>query len=440
MRKKVLIIEDDAAIRAYAVLILKRAAYEVAEAPDGKAGLDRAREFKPDLVVLDLMMPGLHGYEVCSRLRADKSFNGVKVLITSSKSYAADLDAAKSSGADSYLMKPYKAEQLAGRVRDLLEGAAQAPDRGAAARPSAAAPAAAKAPAQGGGVKTDIRVTFWGVRGSTPAPGPSTVRYGGNTSCTEIRFGDELVIVDSGTGIRELGMSLLAEFKEKPITGSILVGHTHWDHIQGFPFFTPLYIPRNHFTVYSVRGAGKSLEQIFKGQMEADYFPVPMKSLACDLRFVELEDNLRLGEVTVRYQFLNHPGVAIGFRFEYLGKVVTYISDHETFCRLSGDNDAARKQDRGIVEFARGSDLLISEAQYDEEEYKLKRGWGHSTFDDAVDRGVASGARQLTLFHHDPVHTDELMDAYLEACRARILKAGSTMLCTAAREGETITL
>ncbi len=266
------------------------------------------------------------------------------------------------------------------------------------------------------------------------------MRYGGNTSCTEIRLGKELIIVDCGSGVRELGIALLKEYGEKRIDGHIFVGHTHWDHIQGFPFFTPLYVPQNHFTVYSVRGAGKSLERVFRGQMAADYFPVPLKSLSSHLKFVELEEAVKIGEAKVSYFFLNHPGVSIGFRFEYAGKAISYLSDHETFWRLGGKNDHTKRQDDAVAAFAKGSDILICEAQYDEEEYKLKKGWGHSTFNDVVDRALQAEAKHLSLFHHDPEHTDEIMDGYVEHCNERIRAAGSLMRCTGAQEKESLTL
>ncbi|MFC1680069.1 MBL fold metallo-hydrolase, partial [Elusimicrobiota bacterium] len=257
-------------------------------------------------------------------------------------------------------------------------------------------------------------IRFWGTRGSSPVPGPGTIRYGGNTACTEIRVGGEIIIVDCGSGLRELGMSLVKEFGKEPIRGHIFVGHTHWDHIQGFPFFFPVYIKQNRFKVYSVHGAGKSLERVFRGQMVADYFPVPLENLACELDFVEMERSVDIGPVKVRYHFLNHPGITIGFRFEAYGKTLCYISDHESYVRFQGESEMTRQKEAELVEFVRGCDILISEAQYTEEEYEYKRGWGHSTFTDVVDRAIASKCKHLVLFHHDPVHTDEMMDRYVE--------------------------
>ncbi|MFH1726466.1 MAG: response regulator [Elusimicrobiota bacterium] len=448
MKGKILVVEDDIALAAYATEILKREEYEVEQVYDGKEGVEKALSYLPDLIVLDLMLPGMHGIQVCEKLREKTGSAGPRILITSSKSYDTDIQEAKNAGADDYLTKPYKAEDLRDKVRELLgrdcrsapeQAALAAGESGSFSRSVAVKGPVESAPVSGS-AETEVKVRFWGTRGSSPAPGPDTVRYGGNTVCTELRIGGRLVIIDCGSGIRELGVSLLKEFGDKPIEGHIFVGHTHWDHIQGFPFFTPFYVKRNNFSVYSVHGAGKSLGRVFSGQMAADYFPVPLTSLACQLRFFEMEGPIEIGLVRVRYHFLNHPGIAIGFRFEAYGKSVTYISDHESYRRLNGDSDITRKQDKAIVEFARDSDILVCEAQYTEEEYNLKRGWGHSTFNDAVDRGLAAGCKHLVLFHHDPVHTDEMMDQYLDECQERVRQARSPLLCTAARERQSISV
>ena len=446
MSQKILIIEDDQAIAEYAIMVLERENFEVRRAADGKEGLALADEFRPDLVVLDLMMPGIHGYEVCQKLRESEISTNLKILITSTKSYDADLAGAGASGANSYMTKPYRGAELAAEVKRLLNGGTDklAMSNGShkddiqdtRTQRQRIEPQPAPSGEKGGA----LSVRFWGTRGSTPAPGPFTMRYGGNTSCTEIRFGDQIFIVDCGTGLRELGINLLDEFKDKAIEGHLFVGHTHWDHIQGFPFFTPFYIPQNKFNLYSVRGAGKSLERVFNGQMAADYFPVPLRSLSSQIKFIELEAAIDIGDVHVSFHHLNHPGVAIGFRFEYYGKVVTYISDHETFSRLSGESDMTLKQDRAIAQFAKGSDVLICEAQYDEEEYKIKKGWGHSTFNDAVDRAIEAECKHLVLFHHDPVHTDDIMDGYVGYCRKRLKEKGSSIYCSAAQERQSINL
>ncbi|HBL16160.1 MAG TPA: hypothetical protein DD417_05210 [Elusimicrobia bacterium] len=439
---KALVVEDDAAIADFAEMILVEQGFTVEKAGDGKQGVEKALSFHPDLILLDLMMPGMHGLQVCELLRKEASLKGVRILICSSKSYASDIEEAMAAGADEYLTKPYGAKDLVKKVRTLL-AVSGGVEPGAPAADSLTVPTGsqaeskAAAPERGAG---PVTVHFWGTRGSSPAPGPDTVRYGGNTACTELRFGDLLIILDCGTGLRPLGAKLAAEFQGRLIDGHIFVGHTHWDHIQGFPFFYPFYLKQNRLSVYSVRGAGKSLERVFRGQMAADYFPVPLESLACDLRFIELEGPLTLGPVQVSYMYLNHPGLAIGFRFEGLGRSICYLSDHEGYVLFGGDNEVSRKSEAKLLEFVRGCDLLICEAQYTDEEYTYKKGWGHSTYRDVVQRALDAGVKRLSLFHHDPTHDDAMMERLEAECREQARRGGNGLLCSAAREGETLSL
>lgn len=437
MKKKVLVVDDDPILVQFAADLLGEL-YEVATAADGQEGYEMALLFRPAVVVTDLMMPRMHGYELCQRLKADKQLQGVKVLVASSKTFSTDINEALHAGADAYIIKPYHNDELVDLVQQLAgDKAAPAGPAPLPAPPRFEPAAAPKPPTAAAPVALTVR--FWGTRGSCPVPGAATARYGGNTACTEVRVGDLPVILDCGTGIRGLGLALQREFADKPINGHIFVGHTHWDHIQGFPFFTPFYSKRNSFRIYSVRGSHNTLEGVFSGAMASDYFPVPLNKLACRLDFMEMHGPVELpGGVRISFHHLNHPGVAIGFRIEACGRSVTYISDHESFIKLHGDNEISRRDDAAIPEFARGSDLLIGEAQYTEEEYASRRGWGHSTYDDMVRYALAAGVKRLAIFHHDPDRTDEMLDANIEHCRGLIRAAGSSMACFAAQEGQVI--
>lgn len=438
-KRRVLVVDDDAVIRDMAADILSPE-YEVMEAIDGQDGWEKARSWLPELVISDLMMPRMHGYELCKHLRSPEGLAGVKILVASSKPFATDKAQALAAGADDYIVKPFPINDLLDKVRKLLSSAASAPPRAAADNPEVTNRSSALAHPAKPDAPLPVFVRFWGTRGSCPTGGAKTVRYGGNTPCTEVRIGGIPLIIDCGTGLRELGGELNREFAGRPIEGHIFVGHTHWDHIQGFPFFTPLYNPKNTFTVYSVRGARSSLRGIFSDSMALDYFPVPLTSLASKLSFVELEGEVDLGVAKVSYHHLNHPGVCIGFRIETQGKVVTYLSDHEGFAKLGGDGDMSRRQDAAVVEFARGSDLLIKEAQYTENEYSSRKGWGHATYDDAAAFAAAAGVKRLALFHHDPEHTDEVMDVNVKYCRGLLEAAGSKTTCFAAWDGLKIDL
>ncbi|MEA3307560.1 MAG: response regulator [Elusimicrobiota bacterium] len=438
-KTRILIVDDDANIRALAVDVLSEE-YEVMEAIDGQDGWEKAQAWKPDLVMTDIMMPRMHGFELCGLLKGVNGIKGVKVIIASSKPYATDKEHAKKAGADSYIMKPFDIDNLMSTIENLLlEGVGSASNQSIVLNKESNSKSAFRFSGSQG-KEQGVKVCFWGTRGSCPCPGLNTVRYGGNTSCIEIRVGKLLIIFECGSGLRDLGNKLMQEFGDKPIEGHIFVGHTHWDHIQGFPFFVPLYIPKNSFNIYSVHGSHGSLQDIFSGSMASDYFPIPLDGMAGKLNFVEMAGPVDIGGVKVSYHHLNHPGVCIGFKIEAQGKVITYIGDHEDFRKLSGDTEISRKQDSEILSFAHGSDILIREAQYTEKEYETKKGWGHSTFDDVVKFGAEAGAKKLVLFHHDPSHTDDMMDAYSRYCSKLAAQLAPEMTCSFAHEGDFVDL
>jgi CheY-like chemotaxis protein/phosphoribosyl 1,2-cyclic phosphodiesterase len=438
-KKRILVVDDDLILRQLAEDILSDE-YEVMLAVDGQDAWEKTQGFRPDLVITDLMMPRMHGYELCERLRGPDGIKGVRILVASAKSFATDKAQAKLAGADAYLVKPYKPAELKAQVRALLSGAQSSAAPAAAHSGIEASPAPEPRPASGPSGRPAMYVRFWGTRGSCPVSGPNTLRHGGNTSCIEVRIGDLVLILDCGTGVRELGKLLTQEFKDRPLEGHIFVGHTHWDHIQGFPFFTPLYNPRNTFNIYSVRAAHGSLQTVFGGSMASDYFPIPLTQMAGKLRFVEMAGPVDLGAARVSFCHLNHPGLCIGFRIEAQGRVVTYLGDRESYVKINGDSELSRRQDADLVAFAKGSDLLIAEAQYTEEEYPGRKGWGHSTFDDTVRCAMDAEAKRLAFFHHDPDHTDEMMDAYVDHCRAIALRVGGGTECMAAQDGMRIDL
>ena len=290
-----------------------------------------------------------------------------------------------------------------------------------------------------------MRIRFWGTRGSLAKPGPSTVRYGGNTSCVEVRAADgTLIILDCGTGAHDLGRSLVAS-GERPIRGHLLLTHTHWDHIQGFPFFAPLFIPGNEWDVYAPLGLGQRLEDTLAGQMEYEYFPVTLGQLDATIRYHELHEGaFDLGAVQVTARYLNHPGLALGYRLEAGGVAVVYATDHEPHSRHQPEvADPAQlvpvhREDQQHVEFLAGADLVIHDAQYTLEEYPSKLTWGHSPAELAVDFALAAGVKRLALFHHDPLRDDAALDQLVETCRRRVVTGGLDVF--AAAEGQTIEL
>jgi phosphoribosyl 1,2-cyclic phosphodiesterase len=250
-----------------------------------------------------------------------------------------------------------------------------------------------------------FKVHFWGVRGSIACPGAATVRYGGNTPCVEMLVGGHRLIFDAGTGIYVLGQSLLDQL---PVTGHLFFSHSHWDHIQGFPFFSPAFMEGNEFDIYGGQiPQGMTIEQRLNDQMTQPNFPVPLQVMGANLRFHTLTsgDRVQLGDVTVQTGKLNHPGGAMGYRVSWQGLTVAYVTDTE---------HPSTDLDRHVLALADGADVLIYDCTYTDEEYHhlqtSKVGWGHSTWQAAVKVAQAAQVKQLVIFHHDPSHDDKFMD------------------------------
>ena len=283
-----------------------------------------------------------------------------------------------------------------------------------------------------------LTLRFWGTRGSIPTPGPSTVRYGGNTPCVELRTEDGwLVILDAGTGIRELGRKLLEEADGRPIKGDIFLTHAHWDHIQGIPFFAPLFRKGNHFTIWGSRSLQTSIDRVVRDQMSPVVFPVAFEELQARIDFEELaEEKRECNGYEVAALAVRHPGGALGYRFtdgKDWKRGLVYVSDNELSPRATYDDlPGWRKR---FVEFARGAAILVHDTTYSQGEYDSFVGWGHSTHEDAVEFALEAEVEKLVLFHHRPERTDDDVERCLEKCRGYVKRAGSRLEVVAAAEG-----
>jgi len=279
-------------------------------------------------------------------------------------------------------------------------------------------------------------VRFWGVRGSIPCPGPDTVKYGGNTTCLEIRTDKRFIIIDLGTGAKPLADFIMAnDSKNGPLDMDIFISHTHWDHIMGFPMFAPVFVPG---TKLRIRGPvsynDEALSSIIGDQLSYRYWPVRQSELSAKIEFEELkETTVDLGDgLTVRTKYLNHPILCLGYRFEYQGKSIVTAFDHEPFRNLFPTNpddpnyneeaafdgeEASKEENEKILNFCKSADILIHDAQYTAAEYEKHLGWGHSSYDYAMQAARQADVKKLVFFHHDPNYTDKKLESIEEQCK-----------------------
>lgn len=272
-----------------------------------------------------------------------------------------------------------------------------------------------------------MKVKFWGTRGSIAAPGPKTVKYGGNTTCIEVRGPEgELVILDAGTGIRELGMELA---RNMPLECYLLVTHTHWDHINGLPFFVPLFVPGNRIVIYGPPDpiTMSGVERVLSSQMAYPHFPVRVAELKSDIVYETVKEGgeLEIGSLKISATVMNHPALTFGFKIECRRKSFFFTGDHEPFFNIyaSGDRDfeayeeIVQERKKGLIDFISGVDVLIADSQYTPEEYPSKVGWGHSTHEDSLALARAANVKSLYMTHHEITRTDDELDAIIEQIR-----------------------
>ena len=292
-----------------------------------------------------------------------------------------------------------------------------------------------------------MNIRFWGTRGSIASPGKSTVKYGGNTSCVELRAGNHILIFDAGTGIRDLGSQLIKEFKSQPVTLHLFISHTHWDHIQGFPFFMPAYNKNFQIIIYGPPARDKSLKDLFKLQMDSEYFPVPLGGLNAQIIMQEVREPFRIGDLVISSFYMNHPSMTLAFKIFDGHKTFVYATDNEPYRYTL---HAARKDqigsqygaelDQKFIEFINGVDFLVSEAQYTLEEYRSKVGWGHSPVESIIEFSMKANLKQLAMYHHDPTHDDATVDAIVTHAQKLLSTQKSSVHCFGAAEGMVVKL
>lgn len=396
--------------------LLKEKKYEVRTVSDGHDCLKQLDKFQPDLVILGLTLPGVHGMDILKKIKSDPKKKHVGVIISSRKALVQDYEIAIEKGADYYLIKPFPPHHIAHLVAEFFSGNL---------KPAPFYKLVQQECPIGGYYKPSSRsmnsyFKLWGTRGSIPVAGPEYVSFGGNTPCLEICEPDSLIIIDAGTGIRPLGEKILASpFKEI----HLFIGHTHWDHIIGFPFFAPVYYSEYTIHIYSAVGYGRSVQELFKSMLERDYFPVKLDEMRSKFIFHDLQPDtkpIKIGQTSIHYTYASHPGATLCFKIESLHQMIGYATDNEFLVGYHGDPngidiDHSRLEPyKTMIDFFSNCDLLIHEAQYTPEEYLKKVGWGHSSVSNACVLVKYCGVKEWIVTHHDPSHQDEKLRSMLK--------------------------
>lgn len=293
---------------------------------------------------------------------------------------------------------------------------------------------------------SDLTLRFWGTRGSLPTPGRLTEKFGGNTTCLELRYEDTIIVIDAGSGIRPLGEAWLQEFGNNPVCAHIFFTHVHWDHIQGFPFFIPAYIPGNQFTIYGRKDENGSVWDLLSGQMQGAYFPIPIDAMQAEWSFQEATPEYKVGGITVRTMQLPHPGGCLGYRLEAPGGTFVLATDSELDQialnkeQVQKNHLLPRKYEPELLDFFRGADVLVIDCQYTDADYQAKRGWGHNSIATVVDLAKQVQPEMLVLCHHDPQSTDQKVMRIVSDTNQRFQGQGCVAqpLVLAARERMTL--
>ena len=398
---KFYIVDDDPDILILLRRVLEGAGHSVVSSDSSEQALKEIPGIRPDCVITDLMMPVMDGFELCRELRRRPELEKMKIIVLSAKSYDFDRRRARELGADGYIVKPINAGTLLASIDEF--------------------------------VSNHMLVTYWGVHGTLPVPGPGTLRRGGNTSCVSIEIGGEpLYIFDCGSGIKQLSDQIMAGGAQR-FSGRIFISHTHWDHINTVPFFAPLYVRGNQVEIYGPYQGDLTIARAIAAQMEGVYFPVTIREFGAHLVFRDLrEESLDFGAVQIETMLLKHPGSCLGYKVTCHGRSVCYITDNELYLPTDPRRDQ-RYLDR-LTEFVRGTDVLITDTTYRDHEYPSKVDWGHSCVSEVADLAVRAQVKRLHLFHHDPDQSDDDIDRKLDETRAHIARLGGSLDCDAPAE------
>ncbi len=385
---------------------LKNYLIEIVET--GPKFLQALKNFHPDICIIELMIPQMHGIELLKIIRNHPDFSHIGVIITSAGAMIQNYQAAVYWGADYFLEKPFSLTSLLFLVEKFfLEGLT--PDQFKGGKESHIIETDSWYDPKPSSAKSYIH--FWGSRGSNPVAGHEYVRHGGNTCCLEIRYDNDMIVIDAGTGLRPLGDLLDCNGCRSL---NIFIGHTHWDHIAGFPFFAPLYKKHKEITVWAPVAFEKDVKELFTDMLAHAYFPVRLDEMQAKVTFKELRDGrlVQVGKISVETHHTHHPGPTLCFKITTPQLKIGYVTDNEMLMGYFGHPLAIQREDSlldphlGLINFLCDCDLIIHEAQYFPFEYYQKVGWGHSSIPNATVLMRFMKAKKWIVTHHDPKHTD----------------------------------
>ena len=399
-RLKILVVDDSSMAVNHTVQLLQQAGHDVEGIVGSEQAFERVREARPDVLVSDVMMPGINGFELLTMIRGDESLSDMRVIMSSAKAYEADQNKASKLGADGYIIKPFSLDKF----QEILKT-----------------------------VGTMV-LTAWGVRGTLPMPQLGYIAYGGNTSCYSLQITPERHLVfDAGTGIKNCGAALMKAGRPR-ILADLFITHPHWDHINAFPFFTPLYVPGNEVRVYGVAQDELGFEKLIVAQMDGVYFPVTVREFGARVTFHEIgEQEIALEGIRVRSMLLKHPGHCLGYRVDYHGRSFCYITDNELY--PADSRFADEEFMHNLANFCRGANVLVHDCTYFDDEYATKVHWGHSPLSEVCRLAHMAEVERLWIHHHDPDQNDADIGRKLEFCVSALEALGSQTRAVLPREG-----
>jgi len=400
---KILIVDDDDETIALRRLILSAAGHAVGSLTSSVKAMEHLELTKPDLLIVDIMMPELDGLELTKRIRQNEKLASLKIIVMSAKAYEFDRKRAIDMGADGFIAKSIKIELLNEQIAKIVEN--------------------------------KMTLTYWGVRGTLPVPGHGSLRYGGNTPCVTVEFmSGRLLILDAGSGIKALSNHLMKLGRPR-LEAKILISHPHWDHINALPFFVPLYIPGNEFEIMGATQGDKTVREIIAAQMDDVYFPITLKEFGARVYFRDLrQENFTIdNDIQIETMLLSHPGYCLGYRINFKGRSICYVTDNELY--LDDHPSFNPKYVADLIKFVAGADILITDTTYFDAEYQTKVDWGHSCVSKVVELADTAEVKSLHLYHHDPDQDDAAIDRKLSTARDALMARKSKVECVAPAEG-----